>query len=161
MPPAILGPVLDGSGGNSAIADTDGGRYDGNTRWDRAVGPMQFIPSSWATGGRDGNGDGVDDPENLFDAALAAANYLCNSGGDLRTTSAAQRAVLTYNHSWDYVLVVLGYAASYANQDLSAVTDDARQAPGYASRRSRGRQPVKRRPAPPDVADQPRTGAPA
>jgi membrane-bound lytic murein transglycosylase B len=122
--PAILGPVLDGSGGNSAIPDTDGGQYDNDTEWDRAVGPMQFIPSSWATGGRDGNGDGIRDPENLFDAALAAANYLCRSGGDLRVTSAAERAVLTYNHSWDYVLVVLGYAASYANQDLSAVTAD-------------------------------------
>jgi membrane-bound lytic murein transglycosylase B len=122
--PAILGPVLDGSGGNSAIHDTDGGQYDGDTQWDRAVGPMQFIPSSWATGGRDGNGDGIRDPENLFDAALAAANYLCASGGDLRIASAAERAVLSYNHSWDYVLVVRGFAASYAKQDLSAVTND-------------------------------------
>jgi membrane-bound lytic murein transglycosylase B len=145
--PAILGPVLDGSGGNAAIPDTDGGRYDNDVRWDRAVGPMQFIPSSWATGGRDGNGDGVRDPENLFDAALAAAGYLCASGGDLRTTSAAERAVLTYNHSWDYVLVVLGYAASYANQDLSAITAEVgKHLPGPAATASR--KPVKRRPVP-------------
>jgi membrane-bound lytic murein transglycosylase B len=145
--PAILGPVLDGSGGNAAISDTDGGQYDGNSTWDRAVGPMQFIPSSWATGGRDGNGDGLRDPENLFDAALAAANYLCAAGGDLRTTSAAERAVLTYNHSWDYVLVVLGYAASYANQDLSAITAElAKHLPDAASTASR--QPVRRRPVP-------------
>ena len=70
--PAILGPVLDGSDGNAAITDTDRGRYDGDTRWDRAVGPMQFIPSTWASWGRDGNGDGTLDPENIFDAALAA-----------------------------------------------------------------------------------------
>jgi membrane-bound lytic murein transglycosylase B len=119
--PAILGPVLDGSGGNAAISDTDAGKYDADTRWDRAVGPMQFIPSTWATSGRDGDGDGIRDPENLFDAALSAANYLCASGGDLRTADAANRAVLSYNHSWDYVLVVRGYAASYARQDLSAV----------------------------------------
>jgi membrane-bound lytic murein transglycosylase B len=145
--PAILGPVLDGSGGNAAIPDTDGGQYDGNSTWDRAVGPMQFIPSSWATGGRDGNGDGLRDPENMFDAALAAANYLCAAGGDLRTTSAAERAVLTYNHSWDYVLVVLGYAASYANQDLSALTAElANHLPDAASTASR--KPVRRRPVP-------------
>ncbi len=107
--PTILGPVLDGSGGNAAIADTDGGRLDGDTRWDRAVGPMQFIPSTWAADGRDGNGDRIRDPENMFDAALAAADYLCASGGDLRTPAAAERAVLSYNHSLDYVLVVLGY----------------------------------------------------
>ncbi len=122
--PSILGPVLDGSGGNAAIPDTDGGRYDGDTRWDRAVGPMQFIPSTWALDGRDGNGDGIRDPENLFDAALATADYLCASGGDLTTPAAAERAVLSYNHSLDYVLVVLGYTDAYGGQDLSPVTAD-------------------------------------
>jgi membrane-bound lytic murein transglycosylase B len=120
--PAILGPVLDGSDGNAAITDTDRGRYDGNTRWDRAVGPMQFIPSTWATWGRDGNGDATLDPENIFDSALAAADYLCASGGDLNTPDGAERAVLSYNHSLDYVLVVLGYASSYGGQDLSPVS---------------------------------------
>ncbi len=120
--PPILGPVLDGSGGNAAIPDTDGGRYDGDKRWDRAVGPMQFIPSTWAIWGRDGNGDGIRDPENIYDAALATADYLCASGGDLSTPAAAERAVLSYNHSLDYVLVVLGYASAYGGQDLSPVS---------------------------------------
>ncbi len=120
--PAILGPVLDGSDGNAAITDTDHGRYDGNTRWDRAVGPMQFIPSTWATWGRDGNGDATFDPENIFDSALAAADYLCASGGDLNTPDGAERAVLSYNHSPAYVLVVLGYGSSYGGQDLSPVS---------------------------------------
>jgi membrane-bound lytic murein transglycosylase B len=127
--PAILGPVLDGANDTAAIPDTDQGRYDGDTRWDRAVGPMQFIPSTWATSGRDGDGDGVADPENLFDAALAAGDYLCRSGGDMRTLAAARQAVLSYNHSSDYVLIVLGYSSAYAGQDVSALTAYLRSNP--------------------------------
>src|SRR5215213_4553989 len=78
--PRITGPPLDGNG-VASIADSDGGRWDGDTTWDRAVGPMQFIPTTWRSLGRDGNGDGVADPNNLFDAAVAAAGYLCLSGG--------------------------------------------------------------------------------
>ena len=50
---------------------------------------MQFIPSTWMIYGADGNGDGIKDPFNIFDAALAAANYLCDAGGDLSTTGRA------------------------------------------------------------------------
>lgn len=73
----ILGPVLDGNG-FANISDTDGGAYDGDARYDRAVGPMQFIPSTWAAWGQDGNGDGKRDPGNVYDAALAAGRYLCS-----------------------------------------------------------------------------------
>ena len=75
--PHILGPVLNGLGGVGAIRDTDGGRYDGDAVWDRAVGPMQFIPGTWAGYGADGNGDGVRDPNNIDDAALQRALPLC------------------------------------------------------------------------------------
>jgi len=51
--PAILGPLLDGRNGTRRIVDTDGGLYDGNTGVDRAVGPMQFIPSTWMVVGVD------------------------------------------------------------------------------------------------------------
>ena len=51
----IVGPRLDGSlAGTAVIKDTDGGRFDGDREFDRAVGPVQFIPSTWATLGRDG-----------------------------------------------------------------------------------------------------------
>ncbi|WP_447407116.1 lytic murein transglycosylase, partial [Clostridium perfringens] len=75
---AIRGPALDGDG-VAAIADTDGGRWDGDTLWDRAVGPMQFIPDTWSRWGADGNGDGAADPNQIDDAALATARYLCGA----------------------------------------------------------------------------------
>jgi hypothetical protein len=96
------------------IPDSDGGRWDGDTTWDRAVGPMQFIPTTWRTLGRDGNGDGVADPDNLFDAAVSAAGYLCLSGGgSLADPARLRQAVYSYNHSWAYVDTVLGWARLY------------------------------------------------
>lgn len=111
--PHIVGDALDGTV-YDYIADTDGGRLDGDPRFDHAVGPMQFIPSTWASYGIDGNGDGVADPFNVNDAALAAARYLCAAGGDLRTAAGQNRAVLAYNHSDEYLALVLGTAAAYA-----------------------------------------------
>jgi hypothetical protein len=77
------------------------------------VGPMQFIPSTWRRLGRDGNHDGVADPNNLFDAATSAAAYLCLAGGDLTDRDGLRRAVYAYNHSWRYVDAVLGWASTY------------------------------------------------
>ena len=119
--PPIYGPLLDGSGGYPAIADTDGGRWDGNAQFDRAVGPMQFIPGTWAIYGADGNGDGVADPQNVDDAALAAARYLCAGGGDLSTQAGRWNAVYRYNHSASYVSLVLGLADSYASGTPTAL----------------------------------------
>jgi membrane-bound lytic murein transglycosylase B len=110
--PRITGPPLDGRG-VAAIPDSDGGRWDGDTVWDRAVGPMQFLPGTWRSLGRDGNGDQVADPNNLFDAAVSAAGYLCLSGGDLSDPAQLRQAVYGYNHSWPYVDAVLGWAGRY------------------------------------------------
>jgi membrane-bound lytic murein transglycosylase B len=110
--PRITGPPLDGRG-VAAIPDSDGGRWDGDTVWDRAVGPMQFLPGTWRSLGRDGNGDQVADPNNLFDAAVSAAGYLCLSGGDLSDPARLRQAVYGYNHSWPYVDAVLGWAGLY------------------------------------------------
>ena len=110
--PRITGPPLDGRG-VAAIPDSDGGRWDGDTVWDRAVGPMQFLPGTWRSLGRDGNGDQVADPNNLFDAAVSAAGYLCLSGGDLSDPAQLRQAVYGYNHSWSYVDAVLGWAGLY------------------------------------------------
>jgi hypothetical protein len=111
--PHILGPVLNG-GGFAAIQDTDGGAYDGDARWDRAVGAMQFIPSTWAGYAADGNNDGVRSPHNVYDATLAAGKYLCSGGLDLSKPQDRATAVFRYNHSNSYVATVLAWADAYA-----------------------------------------------
>ncbi|WP_331884617.1 hypothetical protein [Lapillicoccus sp.] len=109
----IMGPLLDGSSpGTAVIRDTDGGKWDGNATYDRAIGPMGFLPGSWTEWGQDGNGDGVADPNNVFDAATAAGYVLC-SVGDLSNPATMAKAVLRYNHSASYVNIVLTWAAAY------------------------------------------------
>ncbi|MCM3886308.1 lytic transglycosylase domain-containing protein [Frankia sp. R82] len=109
----ILGPALDGQNGRALIRDTDSGRLDGDRRFDRAVGPMQFIPTTWAWAGRDGSGDGRADPNNVDDAALAAAGYLCGHRHDLAEPASLRAAILTYNPSDSYVRAVLAWSAAY------------------------------------------------
>ncbi|KOU28169.1 hypothetical protein ADK53_35465, partial [Streptomyces sp. WM6373] len=108
----ILGPVLDGNG-FANISDTDGGAYDGDARYDRAVGPMQFIPSTWAAWGQDADGDGRRNPNNVHDAALAAARYLCAGARDLRVDADLDRAVLSYNRSTEYLRTVRSWFTYY------------------------------------------------
>ncbi|MCX2185700.1 lytic murein transglycosylase [Streptomyces sp. SKN60] len=108
----ILGPVLNGVG-FANILDTDAGRYDGDTTHDRAIGPMQFIPSTWATWAQDGNGDGRKDPSNVYDAALAAGRYLCARHRNLSVPADLDRAILSYNHSREYLRTVLSWLTFY------------------------------------------------
>ncbi|MCF3124216.1 lytic transglycosylase domain-containing protein [Streptomyces arenae] len=108
----ILGPVLNGKG-FAKITDTDGGAYDGDTTHDRAVGPMQFIPSTWESWGQDGNGDGKKDPNNIYDAALAAGRYLCAGGRDLSVEADLHKAILSYNRSTEYLNTVLSWLEYY------------------------------------------------
>ncbi len=112
--PAIVGVALNGAGPVAAIHDSDNGRFDGDTVWDRAVGPMQFIPTTWRSAGRDGDGDGVKSPNDIDDAALASAAYLCHGGRDLSGTSAERAAIFSYNPSEYYVDLVSAFAHGYA-----------------------------------------------
>ncbi len=111
--PKIIGPALNGQG-FAFIHDTDHGVFDGDPVYDRAIGPMQFIPSTWISYAVDGNGDGTGSPFDINDAALAAAHYLCVAGGDLRSAAGQQRAVLAYNDSNAYLAQVLALARGYA-----------------------------------------------
>ncbi len=100
---ALNGQTVDNFGHTTAnLTDTDGGRYDGDPLYDRAVGPMQFIPQTWATWGRDGDGDGERDPHDIDDAALSAAAYLC-SYGSLTDWGTWSVAIFGYNHSGPYI----------------------------------------------------------
>jgi hypothetical protein len=116
----VIGPPLNGSG-TALIRDTDNGRLDGDPKFDHAVGPMQFIPSTWAVWASDGDHDGQANPFDIDDATLAAARYLCASGGNLSTHAGQVRAVLSYNHSMGYVHLVLAYAALYGGLDPGAI----------------------------------------
>jgi hypothetical protein len=111
--PGIIGIPLDGSQGTARITDTDGGALDRDSVYDRAVGPMQFIPSSWKLAGRDGDGDGDANPQSLTDAVTGAGVLLCSGGTDLRQPGAAYKAVMRYNQSDAYVRTVLSIADAY------------------------------------------------
>jgi membrane-bound lytic murein transglycosylase B len=116
--PSIIGLPLDGSPGVREIRDTDGGRLDGDPVHDRAVGPMQFLPATWARYGADGNGDGVADPQQVDDAARAAARYLCDGGRDTASGEGWWDGVLTYNRSVSYARLVWAAADRYTTAAL-------------------------------------------
>ncbi|MGQ4616361.1 lytic murein transglycosylase [Nocardia sp. R7R-8] len=111
----VYGPVLDGSlSGNHVVRDSDDGALDGLDSYDRAIGPMQFLPDTWKRYGADGNGDGIADPQNLFDAALTAGKYLCDGGLNMRDLAQQSKAILRYNHSMAYVANVMAWETAYS-----------------------------------------------
>ncbi len=114
----IIGIALDGNRETAVILDSDGGRLDGDTIYDRAVGPMQFIPTTWSAFAIDGNNDGLADPQNVYDASLAAAAYLCRAG-DLSDDATLRHAIRTYNNSEVYVAAVLKNAAAYGELGIA------------------------------------------
>ena len=116
--PKILGPALDGDG-FAAIRDTDDGVLDGDAEWDRAVGPMQFIPTTWSRWGSDGDGDGRSNPQDVDDAAFSTGRYLCGTGKLLGSRDGWLRAVVTYNQSTPYVRKTSRAATRYAESSTS------------------------------------------
>ena len=111
----IRGPRLDGTAGHPFFPDTDAGNLDGDPGVDLAVGPMQFLPSSWATYGA-GDADDVDD------AAVASGRHLCAGGADLADPAQRAAAVFGYNHSDAYVAQVLALETAYAAGTSAPVT---------------------------------------
>jgi len=111
--PRIIGVQLNGAGPVAAIRDTDDGRLDRDKVWDRAVGPMQFIPSTWELAARDGDGDGRMSPHDLDDAAAAAATYLCSGSGSLLDPSTRAAAIYRYNQDDYYVALVQAFEVGY------------------------------------------------
>ncbi len=113
--PPIYGVALDGDG-NIAIPDSDAGAIDGDAEHDRAIGPMQLIPEAWNNWHVDGNADGIEDPQNLDDAAMAAANYLCRASGDMASETGWRAGVRAFNPNDDYLATVARAGTVYAER---------------------------------------------
>lgn len=143
--PGIFGLPLDGSAGTARITDTDGGAYDEDTVYDRAVGPMQFIPGTWNIVGVDADGDGQKNPQDIDDAALATGVYLCAGTQDLATTPGQRAAVFSYNHSDRYVDLVLAIMNAYLDGNFTEVADGLPISTSIAAKhRAEPRQPSDR-----------------
>jgi membrane-bound lytic murein transglycosylase B len=114
--PPIYGLPLNGQGGRSLIADTDHGAIDGDSTYDRAVGPLQFIPSTWASYKVDADNNGVADPQNINDASLTAGIYLCQKGRDLSKPDDWYSAIYSYNAVQPYAQKVFETANDYGQR---------------------------------------------
>ncbi len=121
--PGIFGVALDGDG-VALVPDSDGGEIDGDADADRAVGPMQFIPQAWRNWHVDGGGDGVEDPQNIDDAVLATANYLCRASTAFDTEEGWRAGIRSYNSPEVYLGTVAQFAIRYA--EAAAAPDPRR-----------------------------------
>ncbi len=119
--PGIYGIELNGKNGTQAVHDTDGGQLDHDPVYDRAVGAMQFIPSTWQVVKVDADGDGNRNPQDIDDASLATAVYLCSGSDNLGSRKGQEAAVYRYNHSQSYVNLVLRIMEAYSSGDYTAV----------------------------------------
>ena len=147
--PGIYGIALNGRNGTQAVQDTDGGQLDKDTVYDRAVGGMQFIPSTWQVVKVDADGDGQRNPQDMDDAALATAVYLCSGKDNLSTRPGQEAAVFRYNHSKDYVNLVLRIMEAYSSGDYTAVPSGTQGgsslSPSYSSAIARSYQKAEQR----------------
>lgn len=106
--PWIFGPLLDGTHATVALPIRTWNGWWGLTgAWQRAVGPMQFLPATFSAWATDADGDGVANPHDLDDAAATAARLLCGSAGHIDDE---RTVLLRYNHSASYADTVLRYA---------------------------------------------------
>lgn len=137
--PKIIGIPLDGTR-SLRVWDTDNGVLDGDETYDRAVGPMQFIPGTWYGYRRmfdvDANSDGFADPHNIYEATRATASLLCRNAPTLATDDGLRRGLWSYNPSESYNVRVFASAQEYRAYDvpdLVTLLGDERGQPASAS----------------------------
>jgi membrane-bound lytic murein transglycosylase B len=111
--PGIFGVALAG-GSTATIPDSDAGALDGDAENDRAVGPMQLIPQTWRNWHTDASGDGIEDPQNIDDAVMATANYLCRASADMAHPAGWRTGVSAFNSAHSYLARVARVANGYA-----------------------------------------------
>jgi membrane-bound lytic murein transglycosylase B len=110
--PPIYGIALVG-GATDSIPDSDDGTIDGDVEWDRAVGPMQLIPQTWRNWHVDASGDGVEDPQNIDDASMATANYLCRASDDMASETGWSMGIAAYNSDPSYLVSIAAAGSGY------------------------------------------------
>lgn len=124
--PPVLGPPLDGTGTGGNTTPLPAGPWAGTWGltgpWMQAVGPMQFLPPTFAAWAVDGDNDGTADPHDLDDAAATTAHYLCGPEGRLVDERAALRR---YNPDAAYIETVLQWATRYRSASPLAAPADA------------------------------------
>lgn len=103
--PPILGPALNGKHGTAALASPSVPLFDGAGPYERAVGPMQLLPTTWLSVAPSLPTGIPNDPNNVYSAAMAAGIYLCRAAGPagMRSPAGLRRAYASYNHSRSYV----------------------------------------------------------
>ncbi|CAM5738812.1 Lytic transglycosylase OS=Streptomyces microflavus OX=1919 GN=Smic_17000 PE=4 SV=1 [Streptomyces microflavus] len=113
-PPRYSDPALNGQG-FALIKDTDGGAYDGDrTSTTGRSGPMQFIPSTWATWAKDGERRRPQGPgQHLRRGARRRALPVRRAAGTWASRADLDRAVLSYNQSTEYLRTVRSWFAYY------------------------------------------------
>ncbi|TNY35136.1 NlpC/P60 family protein [Thermomonospora catenispora] len=111
---AGIGKVETNHGTSTLPGVSSGENYAG------AGGPMQFLESTWKAFGVDGNKDGKKDRYDPEDAIPSAARYLKHNGAPERMRS----ALYAYNHSWEYVDLVLSWSKRYGGGDFQIVQAD-------------------------------------
>lgn len=98
---AAIGQIESGDGANNGPSSAG------------ALGPMQFLPSTWKVWGISGFGErGPPNVMDPYDAVPSAARYLCAAGAS--TPAGLPRAIFAYNHATWYVTGVLALAHEYA-----------------------------------------------
>lgn len=98
----------------AAIGQVESGHgRDTSTSYAGAMGPMQFLPATFAAYAVDGDHDGVASIMDPADAIFTAARYLCANGAGTGPNALAN-AIFLYNHAGWYVQMVLALAKQYA-----------------------------------------------
>jgi membrane-bound lytic murein transglycosylase B len=114
--PTILGPSLDGRDGRPLATDTDAGAFDADPVYDRAMGPMQVLPTVWRTYASDGDNDQIQDPYDIDDSTVAVARLLCSVNADLAQLSGWTAAIAKVQTGEAFASAVFQAADSYGQR---------------------------------------------